>query len=90
MPESSAVGGPDFAALRLHLRRLRTERGLSYTELASRADVGRATLINLESGFTRRGKSRPETVGTVETWYKIAVALNVDLGDLLRPLYGKD
>jgi transcriptional regulator with XRE-family HTH domain len=81
---------PDLAALRLHLARLRKARGWSYDELAARAGVGRATLTALESGkpHPSRGSTKPATSGTLVTWYRLARALEVDLGDLLRPLYG--
>ncbi len=78
---------PDFEALRLHLARLRNERGWSYDELAARSGVGRSTLVTLESGKPRRSE-QPATSGTLGTWFRIAVALGVDLGDLVRPLYG--
>lgn len=81
---------PDFAALRLHLARLRHERGWSYDELAARSGVGRATLVALESGRPRRTPGKPASEGTLRTWFRIAQAFNVDLGDLVRPLYGDD
>ena len=79
---------PDFDALRLHLAQLRHRRGWSYDELAARAGVGRATLVTLESGRSRRNPNKPATRGSLETWFRLAVALEVALGDLLRPLYG--
>lgn len=93
MPSDGPIPEPDLAALRLHLAQLRRERGMSYDALAAAAGVGRATLVALESGKPRIGPGRdpnkPATSGTLVTWYRIAVALEVDLGDLLRPLYGK-
>ncbi len=80
------VPEPNFAALRLHLARLRTERGWSYDELAARSGVGRATLVTLESGKPRRNPSKPATNGTLATWFRIAAALGVELGELVRPL----
>jgi len=80
------VSEPDLGALRLHLARLRQERGWSYDELAARSGVGRATLVSLESGKPRRNPDKPATSGTLVTWYKIALALDVDLGELLSPL----
>lgn len=89
MPDSSPVPAPDYEALRLRLGQLRHERGWSYDELAARAGIGRATLVSLESGKPRlRKPGVPQTHGTLTTWYRLAVALDVDLGDLLRPLYG--
>lgn len=84
----SPVPEPNFDALRLELAKRRRERGWSYDELAARSGVGRATLVNLESGKPRRKDSSvPATTGTLATWYRIARALEVDLGDLVRPLY---
>lgn len=88
MPDASPLPAPDFAALRMHLRRLRNERGWSLDELAARSGVGRSTLSSLESGKSRRNPNRPASNGTLHTWYCIARALDVDLGELLYPLYG--
>lgn len=82
------VREPDFEALRLHMARLRHARGWSYDELAARSGVGRATLVALESGRPRRNPEKPATTGTVATWFRIAEAFEMDLGDLLRPLHG--
>jgi transcriptional regulator with XRE-family HTH domain len=84
----SPVEEPDFDALRIHLGRLRHERGWSYDELAARSGVGRATLVALESGRPRRNPGKPATTGTLATWFRIAQAFDIDLGDLVRPLYG--
>lgn len=78
---------PNFDALRLHLARLRHERGWSYDELAARSGVGRSTLVSLESGKSRRNPDKPATTGTLLTWYRIARAFEVNLGDLVRPLH---
>lgn len=88
MQESTTSADPDFDSLRLHLARLRHEREWSYDELAARAGIGRATLVSLESGKPRRTPGKPASRGNLETWYKIAVAFEMDLGELLRPLYG--
>lgn len=85
---TSPVDEPDFEALRLHLAKLRHARGWSYDELAARSGVGRATLVNLESGRPRRNPEKPATTGTLATWFRIAQAFEIDLGDLVRPLYG--
>ncbi|MGN7977473.1 helix-turn-helix transcriptional regulator [Microbacterium sp. 22195] len=83
------VEEPDFDALRLHLARLRHARGWSYDELAARSGVGRATLVSLESGRPRRNPGRAATTGTLATWFRIAQAFDIDLGELVRPLYGE-
>lgn len=86
MPASSPIPPADLDALRLHLARLRHERGWSYDELAARSGVGRATLVTLESGKPRRNPERPQTSGTLTTWYRIASAFEMTIGELLKPL----
>ncbi|WP_428833633.1 helix-turn-helix transcriptional regulator [Leucobacter alluvii] len=80
------VNEPNFDALRAHLSQLRHDRGWSYDELAARSGVGRATLVALESGKPRRSE-KPSTEGTLRTWFRIAQAFEVSLGDLVAPLY---
>ncbi|MFD0328760.1 helix-turn-helix domain-containing protein [Streptacidiphilus monticola] len=58
------------------VRRLRTERGLSLSELARRAGIGKATLSGLETG-TRNP--------TAETLYALAGQLGVPLAAFLPP-----
>lgn len=65
---------------------MRRARGWSYDELASRSGVGRATLVTLESGRPRRSDGPPATHGTLLTWYRIAEAFDMTLGELLAPL----
>lgn len=60
--------------LATNLRRLRRAAGLSVVELARRADLGRATLTQLEAGG-----GNP----TLETLYALAGELNVTLADLI-------
>ncbi len=57
-----------------NVRRLRTQAGLSVIELARRAEVGRATLTQLEAGG-----GNP----TLETLYALANELGVALADLI-------
>lgn len=68
---------PDFAALRLELSRLRHARGWTYEVLAEKSGVSRRTLIAVETG---------ESNGALETWFRVATAFDVDLGDLARLL----
>jgi len=84
------VDEPDFDALRRYLRRLREDRGWTYDELAARSGVGRATLVSLELGKPRERNERiqPATTGTLATWWRISSAFQMDLGEMLRPLYG--
>lgn len=74
MPEGNRW--TDAAALETGSRisALRRQRGVSLSELARRADVGKATLSGLESG-TRNP--------TVETLYAVAGVLGVPLAALL-------
>jgi transcriptional regulator with XRE-family HTH domain len=58
-----------------NLRRLRTARGMSLAALASRADVAKATLANLE-----QGRGNP----TIETLWSLALGLGVAFSDLLE------
>ena len=77
----------NFEALRVRLAQLRHERVWSYDELAARSGVGRATLVSIESGNPRRNPEKSATRGNLETWYRIARAFDVPLGELLAPLY---
>lgn len=66
------------------IRALRTERGLTLSELALRAGIGKATLSGLEAG-TRNP--------TIETLYAVSAQLGVPLASLLsegprEPMHG--
>ena len=58
-----------------NLRRLRTARRMSLATLATRADVAKATLTNLE-----QGRGNP----TIETLWSLALGLGVAFSDLLE------
>jgi transcriptional regulator with XRE-family HTH domain len=58
-----------------NLRRLRTARRMSLATLATRADVAKATLANLE-----QGRGNP----TIETLWSLALGLGVAFSDLLE------
>ncbi|MDQ1029480.1 transcriptional regulator with XRE-family HTH domain [Streptomyces umbrinus] len=77
--ETPAVDPPKGvgATVGTQVRRLRTFRDLSLTELSRLSGVSRATLSGIESG---RGNP------TIETISAIAVALRLPLGDLLVDL----
>jgi transcriptional regulator with XRE-family HTH domain len=73
--------GPDQAfadvgdVIAANLRRLRTTRRMSLATLATRADVAKATLANLE-----QGRGNP----TIETLWSLALGLGVAFSDLLE------
>lgn len=68
---------PDFEALRLTLARLRNDHRWSFDELAERSGVGRRTLIEMEHG---------QSNGRLESWFRVAQAFQVPLGDLVAVL----
>lgn len=69
---------PDLDALRAELDRLRQTQGLTWEQLADRAGVARQTIFNV----------RGSTEGSITTWFQIAWALDVPVGDLLSHLGG--
>ena len=78
---------PDFEALRLRLSALRAERGWTYDELAERSGVSRATLVTIETAGRRsRNPDSPSTRGSLDSWWRIARALDVPLSELLDAL----
>ncbi len=72
-PEPALADVGDVIAA--NLRRLRTARRMSLATLASRADVAKATLTNLE-----QGRGNP----TIETLWSLALGLGVAFSDLLE------
>lgn len=75
-PEGSIRG-----MLAANLKRIRTERGLSLSELSRRSKIGKATLSQLEAGT-----GNP----TIETVFSLSRVLEVPISDLLdnRPAEG--
>jgi transcriptional regulator with XRE-family HTH domain len=61
--------------LAANLHRLRTSRRMSLATLATRADLAKATLANLE-----QGRGNP----TIETLWSLAIGLGVPFSDLLE------
>ena len=74
MPTDSS---PNFESLRLALVRLRADKGMSFDELERRSGVARSSLIWLEQGRQK---------GSLTTWWRIARALEVPLGELVAHL----
>jgi putative transcriptional regulator len=68
---------PNHEALRLELGRRRAELGLTYDALANLTGLSRTVLINLEHGTTN---------GSLNTWHRVAHALDVPLGELISHL----
>lgn len=68
---------PNFEALRLTLARLRDGRGWSFDERAERSGVSRRTLIEMEHGQSNR---------RLESWFRVAEAFGVPLGELVSVL----
>ena len=85
--EADSTPEPNFHALRLRLSSLRQERRITYDVLSERTGIARSTLIAMETGSRR--SSRPDRVhtrGSLESWWRIARALEVDLSELLSAL----
>jgi transcriptional regulator with XRE-family HTH domain len=81
MPPHRHSAVPNFGALRSEFRRRRRDAGLTYDALAEKTGVSRRTLISIENG---------QSNGSVESWYRIAGALDIDMADLMRSLYSAD
>lgn len=64
---------PNHEAMRHELSRLRAEKRYTYDQLADQTGLSRTVLINLETGKTR---------GSLDTWHRVAHALDVPLGEL--------
>jgi putative transcriptional regulator len=73
VPEPS----PNFDALRAALSARRAERGMTYDALAQASGLSRTGIINLEVGNRR---------GSLNTWFSLAVALEVPFGELMQHL----
>lgn len=79
MPDHETFATPDFEELRFALARMRRTRRWTLDQLAERSGVGRRSLVQLEAG---------ESHGSVETWFRLAEAFDVEIGEVLAPLYG--
>lgn len=73
---SAGNAGALVEVVAANIRALRGQRGLSLTELAHKAGVGKATLSNLESG-----NANP----SIETLWAVAAALGVSFSQLIEP-----
>ena len=61
--------------MKLDIKRIRKEKGISQEELAEKAGVSRQTISNLENN--------PDAITTTATLQKIAAALHVKVSDFL-------
>ena len=61
--------------MKLDIRRIRKEKGISQEELAEKSGVSRPTISNLENN--------PDAITTTDTLQQIAVALDVKVSDFL-------
>ena len=59
--------------MKLGIKRIRKEKGISQEELAEKSGVSRPTISNLENN--------PDVVTTTDTLQKIALALDVKVSD---------
>ncbi|WP_449276610.1 helix-turn-helix domain-containing protein [Leucobacter sp. GX24907] len=74
-PPAAPVPAPNFEALRARLNQLRADRGLTLDELSERAGISRRTLVGVSGG---------QVTGSLETWLRLAVALEVTYDALLQ------
>jgi len=75
-PPDQAVR-PDFDALRLAAQIRRTELGLTLKQTAARADASESAITGTLYGYHD---------GSVRTWFAIAHALEMSIGDLMGAL----
>jgi len=57
----------------------RSESGLTYDQLAAISGVGRRTIVSVESG---------KSPGSMETWFRLATALEVGFDELFKAATG--
>ena len=72
---------PNYAAVRLAAHVRRRELGLTIRQLAALSGVPKSTLDGVLYGY--------DSEGTTRTWFAIAAALGMPVGDLLNHLHDK-
>ena len=72
------VPDPDLSQLRHVLTPARKAKLLTQEELADLAGISRQSILDIGSGKSR---------GSIETWARIAYALEVPLDELLAPIW---
>ncbi len=68
---------PDVSRLAQRMKALRSERGLTFEQLAEASGLSRRGVIALETG---------ERGGTVTTWFRVARALGVSSAEFFGTL----
>jgi len=79
MRDSRPERQPDFEELRFSLHRRRRTHQWTLDDLAEHSGIGRRTLVQLEAGDSK---------GSLDTWFRLAETFDIDLGEMLAPLYG--
>ena len=69
---------PNYEAARRALAQARAESGMGYLRLSKAAGVSKSSVISLEMGHS---------AGALSTWFAVAEALDVNVGDLLEHLH---
>jgi putative transcriptional regulator len=71
---------PHLDRLRELLSSRRSESGLTYDQLAAASGVSRRTIVSVESG---------KSPGSMETWFRLATALEVGFDELFTATTGR-
>lgn len=72
------IPDPDWAQLRFVIARARERQRLTQEELSQRSGVSRQSILDIGSGKSR---------GSIETWLRLARALNVTVDELTAPVW---
>ncbi len=75
MTPTNLVPLPPVGLLRDLLRERRRRHGYTYDQLARISGVSRRTIVSLEKG---------DSIGSLESWYRLSRALHVGFDELLR------
>lgn len=72
------IPDPDWAQLRFVIARARERQQLTQEELSQRSGVSRQSILDIGSGKSR---------GSIETWLRLARALNITVDELTAPVW---
>lgn len=78
---TAQIPDPDLTQLRFSLARARAASGMTLEKLAERSGVGRQTILDIGSGKFKGG---------IETWIRLARALDVSLDSLTSPVWKRE